>query len=149
MTARRWQGGYRFRPFDIQTTGREFTWSRRSLQAGQVLVPSTVSTVYTPDFEQNICNGVIQGRRQSDVKGASAISRRIMWRFARQLVHSLSLEDLMQTIDLSLYAEIKDAQVLQARKDVKRDVTEFVLRGWLKNDGDNQFTLFSCNDTPL
>ena len=62
----RWQRhGYQFRPFEIQTTTRNFTFAKPVTPDPNVL-PSNLATLWTPRKQETLINGVLQGRKQLD-----------------------------------------------------------------------------------
>lgn len=143
-----WPPGYFFRPFDVQTTSREFEWSRRSSQPGQKLIPCNLSALYTPQRQEVIINGALQGRKQGDVKGASIISRKAMWSsvadIVKQLEQSISpeIDQLVGTIAESKnYAALKHSPLLLEREQAKDIAKKGALRGWAKNVADDRFNI--------
>lgn len=129
-----WAAGYAFHPFDVRTTSRIFEHGKQSGE-GVETVPSNLSAVATPDFEESLINGVLQGRKQLDPRGASALSR-------RRLVESVkSLAELLDDVEVKrgTYADIKAMQELRGREYVKRKVRENALQGWKRNEGDESW----------
>ncbi|EKG17284.1 Adenosine deaminase/editase [Macrophomina phaseolina MS6] len=143
-----WPSGYLFRPFQVHTASREFEWSRRSGQPGQTLIPCNLSALYTPQRQEVIINGSLQGRKQGDVKGASAVSRRAMWSavagVVRQLEHDAcpEISQLVGTIAESReYASLKQSPLLLERQQVKDIAKRNALCGWVKNVADDSFNI--------
>lgn len=125
----RWRrAGYRFRPFEVRTTRREFSFSRRSGTSDQPPVPSNLSALITPKTQEILVNGVRQGRKQLDPQGASCASRRSLWSDVAGLVNVTAMS----------YAE---AKLVKGREMVKRDVRELALKGWKRNLGDEDWYL--------
>ncbi|GAB7348331.1 hypothetical protein MBLNU459_g6306t1 [Dothideomycetes sp. NU459] len=137
-------GGYAFRPFQVMTTKREFGFSRRIADSSSTtsLVPSNISTLTFGRTQETLINGVLQGRKQADPKGASAISRRRLWlsalNVARMLVGRASL---LNALDRGSYTDVKAANLLSAREAIKEKVRSGPLRGWKRNIGDDQWSL--------
>ena len=127
------RGGYAFRPFEVKGTGRGFGFSKRA--AGEGAVPSNLSILYTPLRQEIVINGVLQGRKQLDPRGASCVSRRAMWR----AVLDLGLPTLATGLRGKTYGEVKGASV--GRERVKREVRALALRGWRRNVGDEAWGL--------
>lgn len=139
----RWRSkGFAFKPFEVKTTKREFEFSRRSTQAGTMPnVSSNLSAVYTPRKQEILVNGVLQGRKQLDPKGASFLSRRLLWKSVLDVAMKVGLPALASALGKRTYAEMKEADVLKGREKVKQDVRELSLRGWQRNEGDEQWCL--------
>jgi tRNA-specific adenosine deaminase 1 len=99
--------GYRFEPFEILTTDKEFAFSRRrGSPPDQKLVPSSHSTTWTATLpsasassgiEESLIGGVLQGRRAFppfpsqalDLRGISLLSRKKTWRLAATIAIAL------------------------------------------------------------
>ncbi|KAI9837969.1 MAG: hypothetical protein M1819_006123 [Sarea resinae] len=95
-----WKGGYKFQPFEVRTTSREFEFSRRGGGGGggggsddakgaavaRTRTPSNLSVAYTPRFQETLIGGVLQGRRQFDPRGASRVCKRGIWRAVAEAV---------------------------------------------------------------
>ncbi|KAI9679836.1 MAG: hypothetical protein M1817_004850 [Caeruleum heppii] len=158
---RRWGDGYRFAPFDVRSTSLEFAYSRRSKEigsagrAGQTLIPSNISTFSTSHHTEVLINGVLQGRKQFDPRGASQISRRNLWRAAVEvgvLVGGVALQSALRghmegdgevgdPRKEGTYAALKKGSLMMGRREVKRDVRGEALSGWVENGGDEGFVL--------
>lgn len=145
----KWSGGYRFKEFKVQPTEREFMHSRRSVRAGERAVSCNLSAVYTPRFQESLIGGVLQGRKQLDPRGASLLSRRSMWKVVVQIMGLMSALGLQridgatgtgEEIGKGTYKDVKNSEDLNDRRAVKRDVQQ-VLKGWMKNTGDDEFSL--------
>lgn len=139
---RRWDGGYVFRPFEVQTTGMEFDFSqRRGRREGTKYVASNLAALWTANgLVENIIGGVLQGRRQTDPKGGSAVSRRNMWALARYVAQQVAHIDEVIP-GQGTYKDLKDAEVLAERRQVKQDIREDALKGWVRNIGDEDFEM--------
>jgi tRNA-specific adenosine deaminase 1 len=103
------------------------------------MVPSNVSAVYTTHFQETLVGGVLQGRKQFDPRGASALCRKSMWRAVTELSATLNLPWLVDVTRAATYKELKSCDVLEPRKRVKADVCDNTLKGWIRNDGDDGF----------
>ncbi|KAJ4993753.1 tRNA-specific adenosine deaminase [Stagonosporopsis vannaccii] len=140
-----WHGGYRWQPFDVKPTNKEFTWSRRSVAANEKAVASNLSAVWTPSWQETLIGGVLQGRKQTDPRGASKICKRGSWMLAVQIARIAGAPVVLEALSKATYGEIKDGVALYARRRVKKDTQDQGLGGWVKNAGDSEFSL----DKPL
>lgn len=131
-----WKGGYAWRPFAIKSTTREFRYSRRAIGSGQKAIPSNISAVWTPGFEESLIGGVLQGRKQFDPRGASAICRRKMWELAVRVAGVLGVVVLRGVLEAGTYDGVKEHGVFGERRRVKADVVAAGLQGWVRNTGD-------------
>ncbi|KAF3006591.1 hypothetical protein E8E13_007046 [Curvularia kusanoi] len=138
-TIHRWRGGYRWQQFDVRPTSREFTWSRRNVAPTQKAVASNLSAVYTPSWQETLIGGVLQGRKQTDIRGASKISRRLSWGLAMQLAALVALPLARDVLEQTSYRDVKKYATLEARIAIKQDVQGHGLGGWVKNEGDADF----------
>ncbi len=137
LANKQWEGGYRFQPFTISTTQREFAYSRRgigSARAGKKLIPSNLSTIYTPYAQATLVSGVLQGRKQSDPRGASFISRRGIWKAVSEVyIAVLGVQVLRTVVERcgGSYVGVKEGEGrLRVRRGVKEEVLGRALRGW-------------------
>ncbi|TID24311.1 hypothetical protein E2P81_ATG02612 [Venturia nashicola] len=137
---RKWNAAFSFRPFRIVTTTLEFEWSRRGGKTGCTMLPSNVTAVYTPHFQETLIGGVLQGRKQHDPKGASAICRKRMWDAVRDVHAIMDLPMAMKASDAACYRHLKTLPGLESRRRVKEDVRNVALKGWVKNEGDDSFS---------
>lgn len=138
----RWDGGYRHRPFEVQTTNTEFRFSRRGVGLeGTKFVASSIAAAWTINgLAESIVGGVLQGRKQNDPKGGSAVSRRNMWMLARDIAGLVAGLDQV-IVGQVTYQGLKDAVVLNERRRVKHDIRAEALNGWVRNIGDEDFDL--------
>ncbi|KAK8016276.1 hypothetical protein PG993_014465 [Apiospora rasikravindrae] len=152
-------GGYRFAPFRVDTTDLEFAYSRRGVinrlaQEGEVagsggcgpdkMAASNLAVAWTASgLEEASLGGTLQGRKLFDPRGASFASRRKMWTLAVDIASMLGagLVGLQKTLAARNYGELKQSDMLQPRLDVKRKATSIALKGWAKNEGDDDFSL--------
>ncbi|KAF2738826.1 hypothetical protein EJ04DRAFT_485787 [Polyplosphaeria fusca] len=135
-----WRGsGYHFQGFDVRTTEKEFEFSRRGVSTPQKAVPSNLSAVHTPHLQETLIGGTLQGRKQFDPKGASAICRRSMWKTAIEVAVLVGLPMLLGALTKPAYGEAKRSPNLAIRKRVKDEVRCVALEGWIQNTGDDDF----------
>ncbi|KAH7635005.1 adenosine deaminase/editase [Sordaria sp. MPI-SDFR-AT-0083] len=159
-SARLEDAGYAFREFRVETTGMEFAFSRKAiLPSGssspdtaetKKLIASNLATSWTlngPRDGEGLVGGVLQGRKQFDLRGASLMSRRKMWALAREVCSATGLEDdgeikrVLGSMDL-IYDEIKNGStLLQGRRKAKEEAKRVALKGWVRNTGDGGFKL--------
>jgi tRNA-specific adenosine deaminase 1 len=135
------EGRSNFHPFRVQTTLVEFAWSRRAVSSGQTAIASNVSAVYTPMFTETLINGVLQGRKLGDSKGASRISRRMMWIKAAEVTRMLNDDVLISALQVGSYDGAKGTTLLADRRYLKDHVKLGALKGWIRNTGDENFSL--------
>ncbi|KAF2171248.1 hypothetical protein M409DRAFT_63606 [Zasmidium cellare ATCC 36951] len=130
------EGGFKFRPFVVETTRREFEFEKE-----EAAVPSNLSALWMPRRKEVLINGVLQGRKQMDPKGASCVSRRRLWEGVLEVAGGLDLESLKGELERERYGDVKDSWILEERRRAKRFVKERALRGWKRNDGDEDWGL--------
>lgn len=131
-----------FRTFTVQTTEREFDFSKHATSSsGAASVPSNLSTLWTPNSKEVLINGVLQGRKQMDPKGASCTCRRRMWQSVLEVAVRLDSSALMNVLTQENYGHVKDSQLLQERAIAKSIGKEKALKGWKRNDGDEDWSL--------
>ncbi|KAJ8108344.1 hypothetical protein OPT61_g8242 [Boeremia exigua] len=140
-TIQAWGGGYRWQPFDVRPTMREFSWSRRSVAVHEKAVASNLSAVWTPSWQETLIGGVLQGRKQMDPRGASKICKRSGWKLALQIASVVGAPAAFEALSRVTYREVKKDAILEARRKVKADTQEHGLGGWVKNAGDADFHL--------
>ncbi|KAF2264906.1 hypothetical protein CC78DRAFT_214946 [Lojkania enalia] len=136
----RWRatgGGYEFKEFGLRATEKEFRYSRRSLLASEKAVASNISAVHTPYFQETLIGGVLQGRKQFDPRGASAICRRSLWKAMIEIAALASMPALVDVLNKGTYMDVKSRELLKSRRDVKDDVKKFALKGWVRNSEDD------------
>ena len=145
MAHRKWRGGYAFHPFEIQTTTREFPFSRRKA-SGPGIQPksSNKSALWTSRVQQVVVNGVLQGRKQTDIRGASVASRLNLGRTLAAIASTLTLSRFEQIASAKTYAEAKQSKLLEERRRVKQAVLDEALTGWIPNVADD-FALSSVD----
>jgi tRNA-specific adenosine deaminase 1 len=138
----KWTGsGYKFTPFTVRTTSKEFTFSKRAGGGEHGTVSSNLSAVYTPRRQEVLINGMLQGRKAVDPRGASCVSRRVMWASVLELAVRLGIPALVAALEKATYAEVKAAERLGGRELVKSLARDEALQGWRRNDGDDDWSL--------
>lgn len=135
--------GYRYTPFRIKSTTRDFSFSRRAAENmdRMTVIPSNISSLTHGTNQETLINGVLQGRKQSDPKGASALSRRTLWSLALKIAASLGERAIIQALSRPTYDAVKSAGPLQARKLTKKLIRQGPLSGWKPNSGDDDWSL--------
>ncbi|KAL1840835.1 hypothetical protein VTJ49DRAFT_7678 [Mycothermus thermophilus] len=151
-----WQGtGYGFHEMKISATEREFEFSRRGILASVAggeeakakvkLTANNLAVAWTKDGEVNegLVGGVLQGRKAFDVRGASATSRRRMWSAAAEVAALLGPghAEIAGVLAKTTYGEVKKSDLLEGRRRVKEEVRREALKGWVRNIGDEGFSL--------
>lgn len=136
-----WTGGYAWTPFTVKSTTKDFRWSRRAVMAGEKAVGSNLSAVWTPSWQESLIGGVLQGRKQFDPRGASAICRRNIWKVAVQVAALIGAPVISQVLSKKRYADLKADDIFGSRKRVKRSIVDSSLKGWIRNTGDDDWTL--------
>ncbi|RFU32639.1 hypothetical protein B7463_g3706, partial [Scytalidium lignicola] len=136
----KWRGGYAFKPFRVSTTSLEFKYGRRGpVVSGEKLVPSNAAASWTANGkEETLIGGVLQGRKQFDVRGASRMCKRRMWRLAMEVAGLVGVSVVERTLSGRMYRDVKEGEVLGERRRVKEDVRQSALEGWVRNGG-NEF----------
>ncbi|KAK4548645.1 hypothetical protein LTR36_009556 [Oleoguttula mirabilis] len=144
---KRWRDeAYIFKPFEVVTTEKEFEYSKEHASCGEeteaaTLVPSNLGALYTPRRQEVLINGMLQGRRQDDPRGASCASRRRTWEAVRDVAESAGLPLFQDLTACEGYAGLKGSGRLKGRERVKEDVRERALKGWKRNVGDEEWGL--------
>ena len=146
VAGKTWPGGYNYRPVHVRTTEVEFEFSRRSIGSLNAQPRgSNISAVWTPGIQETLINGVLQGRKQVDPRGASAISRKRISEKTLCVSNELNRDKIPAEPDFSSTA-------FEQRKLVKGDVISNALKGWVQNehDGfDRQVAKFSDSSSYL
>lgn len=127
-----WSGNYAFHPFKIETTNLDFKYSRSRAVAGSVGKGkgSNISAAWNPHVQETLINGVLQGRKQTDLRGASALSRSWTLDFMREMYSLVGMQTWKQDVPTSDYRGLKGCDVLEARRQVKNRVKQEALKGW-------------------
>jgi len=131
---------YSFQPFKVCGTSMDFQYSRRAAPY-LTCTPSNLATIGYGKKQECLINGVLQGRKQTDPKGASALSRRQILNSVLELMKAIGEYDIANHVERSTYAQIKVSQWLVTRENIKRKVRENALRGWKKNSKDENWCL--------
>jgi tRNA-specific adenosine deaminase 1 len=132
-----WAGGYSLTHFLVLSTEHEFSYSRRQTGAKE-LVPSNISSLWTPYGAETIIGGTLQGRKQFDVRGASKVCKRRLWKLVIAIATTFDLQDLKTDLEGITYLDLKRGHVLSQRRQVKEDVRK-VMGGWTRNEGGEDF----------
>ena len=136
-----WTGGYRPRWLSAIPTCLEFEASRRQMTS-QPLIPSNLTAIYTPHFQETLIGGVLQGRKQFDPRGASKICRRGLLATVIEvalIVGALEVADLLKS---SRYRDIKENGRLAPRRALKSEVRKVLAPdGWSRNVGDDEWSV--------
>lgn len=135
LQGREWGNGYSFRPFRVLGTKCEFEFSRR--QGGEV-VPSNISSSWTKYGSETVIGGTLQGRKQFDVRGASKVCKRRMWRVALEVTVKSGVPMIESYLRKGRYADVKGGELLEGRRKVKEDVRG-IMGGWIRNEGGEEF----------
>lgn len=129
-----WSGGHSFQPFQTKPTDREFSFSRRSMLFPSDLARgSKISAVYHPRLHETLINGVLQGRKQFDAKGASALCNAQMWKVVDQVAIAVEGSSRTERFCFGRYQQLKESDALENRREVKAEVRREALRGWIRN----------------
>ncbi|MCJ1457324.1 hypothetical protein MMC28_007692 [Mycoblastus sanguinarius] len=132
LADRNWPAGYAFRPFQVKTTDLDFEHSRRAANATGSK-GCNVSAVWIPGHRETLINGVLQGRKQTDPKGASALSQTEMWNLLLKTIAIVERLAFDEGLDLSSYSMLKQSKSLLDRQKIKDDVRREALKGWVRN----------------
>ncbi len=134
------------------TTANEFALSRRSvaLRSDKIAASNLAVAWSRCGLEESLVGGVLQGRRQFDEKGASAVSRRRLWQLARDICAQSVFGDgeIERVLCAYTYQQVKDSELLSRRRACKKDVQAVGLKGWASNGGDSDFALEKAQPEP-
>lgn len=86
--------------------------------------------MWTPCIQETLINGVLQGRKQTDPKGASALSRHRMMDLLLETVGLLTFFTIEDKVRQKSYAEMKASRELESRGAVKNDAKTQALKCW-------------------
>ena len=134
-----WEGtkaGHQFRPFEVRTTGRKFAYSAQGAEAGG----SNLSALWTPKRQEILVNGVLQGRKQFDVRGASITSRRGLWKLALEVAVAAGMPAVLDKLKNTTYGQAKES-TNDSRKEAKDKALGTALAGWKQNERDDDWGL--------
>jgi tRNA-specific adenosine deaminase 1 len=132
-----WEGtkaGHQFRPFDVRTTGRQFAYSAQGAEAGG----SNLSALWTPKRQEVLVNGVLQGRKQFDIRGASITSRRGLWKLALEVAVMAGVPAVLGNLDRATYGQAKES-ANHDRREAKDKALDKALMGWKRNERDEDW----------
>jgi tRNA-specific adenosine deaminase 1 len=134
--------GYSFKPFEIKTCHQEFLFSRRqAIPTGDKLVPSNISASWTPYYLETLIGGVLQGRKQGDIRGASRVCKSRIWQVALEISILVCASQIEKCLRKARYLDVKRDDLLAGRESVKEQVWNGPLAGWVRNTGDEEFYL--------
>lgn len=136
-----WKDGYRLQPFALATTSTKFQYSRKETAAHGRTIGSNLTAMWTPNKEEVIIGGIIQGHKQFESRGASSISRAKSWTLATKVATAVSSEAALSALKQATYSNVKNSALLKSRRNVKVDVKNHALRGWVPNMNDDSFAL--------
>lgn len=128
ITNTTWREGYAYHPFQTKTTEINFTYSRNHNSETATAKSCNISAIWTPRIQETLINGVLQGRKQTDPRGASALSKIKMWELF-QRINGLIVGGSGVPIDLPYY-KMKELDHLAVRRQVKEETKREALKGW-------------------
>lgn len=135
-----WPAGYGFRPFRVETTMINFRYSRRVAATNpDGCRGSNISAVWTLRHQETLINGVLQGRKQTDRMGASALSKTQIWNLVLDIIGLIEVPALRNVLKMCSYLDMKRSQALEHRRRVKEDVKNEALKGWYSGSSDSLF----------
>lgn len=150
LSGKEWGGGYAFKPVEVRTTRREFEYSRRqTLATVEKLVPSNISASWVSGRGEisgeleTLIGGVLQGRKQFDVRGASRVCKKRSWKLALEIAALVAVPGVQNCMGSSTYGNMKESECLEGRISVKDEARELGLKGWVRNSGGDGFSLDS------
>lgn len=143
MAGRRWNDDYAFRPFSVETCTRAFQFCQHAVAArSKSVAASNVAVAWSRNgLDEVLIGGSRQGRRQFHAKGASKVSRHSMWRLVHGIASQLSSWPSAAAVEAQSYRDMKMGEALRVRRQVKQEVYNEALKGWLSNTGDDTFGL--------
>ena len=123
-----WDEGYAYHPFSVKSTEIDFPYSRRKANdsSRNASKSCNISAIWTPGLQETLINGVLQGRKQTDPKGASALSKTKMWELFQdinRIIGSNVPTDLPHNM-------LKQLDALAIRRQVKSETKNAALKGW-------------------
>ncbi|KAK0655804.1 adenosine-deaminase domain-containing protein [Cercophora newfieldiana] len=147
VAGRKWtEAGYEFVPFQVKVTAEEFEFSKRAIAArAEKSSASNLAVAWTAaGLEEGLVGGILQGRKQFVLNGASAVSRKGMWKLVGEVAQVLEEgngEVIRQALGARTYDETKGGEPLDGRRGVKEEVRREALGGWVQNTGGGGFTM--------
>lgn len=104
------------------------------MKVGEKIIPSNISASWTANgLEEMLIGGVLQGRKQFDVRGASRMCKRRMWKLAMDTAMLVGIPAVQKVLSVRTYGDVKAGGLLQGRRKVKDDVRRLALQGWAAN----------------
>lgn len=143
LLGREWGGGYKFAPFEVATTTREFAFSRRAGAGPNAC--NLVAVKVAGRGEEVLIGGVLQGRKAfgGDVvgdrereKAGSMLCKARIWRAVVEVgvLLGAGAAGVLVNGGSGSYAQLKSAS--PERAVVKRDVRT-ALGAWIRTGGDD------------
>ncbi len=128
IAGKTWDEGYSYHPFEVKPTEMDFAYSRHKANDGSKSASKScnISAIWTPGLQETLINGVLQGRKQTDPKGASALSNTRMAKLFLEINKVLSGS---APIDLP-HNMLKQLDPLTVRRQVKEETKSAALKGW-------------------
>ena len=123
-----WLGGYSFRPFKVRTTDIDFLYSRPKIT--NMTKGCNITAIWNPKAQETLVNGVVQGWKQTDVRGASLLSQIRLWDLFFKTDCVINGGEYKQALTISNYQDLKKSDALNDRRKVKSNTTEEALKGW-------------------
>lgn len=138
VAGREWPGSYAFHPFEVRTTSLEFPYSRRaSYQPKMRQKGFNTSMLWTLRIQETLINGVLQGRKQTDPRGATVVCRKSQLGLVAQILRILAIPSFAKILSSTTYSELKAGDILADRRGAKNEVRAEALKGWIPNSGDD------------
>jgi tRNA-specific adenosine deaminase 1 len=147
LAGKTWDGGFAYRPFKVRTTKLDFEFSRRNVQArsDKIATCNLAAAWNLHGQDEGLVNGILQGRKASDLKGGSLCSRRKMWSLARAVAALLESPAIQAHLSGTQYDAVKSGHCLAPRSEAIGEAKKQALAGWAPNTGDETFTIDETN----
>jgi len=123
-----WSEGYAFHTFLVETTMVDFPYSRQSTASGSK--GCNIATMWTPYAQETLVNGVLQGRKQTDPRGASLLSKNQIWNTFIKLQFTSNVQERDNVNAMRKYQDLKKSDFLRVRREAKIKAKEEALKGW-------------------
>ena len=131
----RWPGCFAFQAVRVETTSQQFDFSRRSIaETTSDAKGSNICAVWNPHLQETLINGVMQGWRQDNPRGASSISRA---KIASGVCVTMKKLGYGPLISFGTYRDLKNSELARDYRQVKRDAIAKALVGWAPNVEDS------------
>nr|POF15011.1 trna-specific adenosine deaminase 1 [Quercus suber] len=128
--------GYGVKFFDVLGTAKRFEFEKAA-----EAVPSNIAALSMASGGEGkmeiLINGVLQGRKQFDPRGASCVSRRKMTEAVAALLEASEMT--FPAPEIGTYGALKQSAALEVRRNVKEKVRDTALQGWVRNQGDEDW----------